>query len=55
MSQNNFSMPKKGLFPKCGVLRGLNSSTYDEYASSQTLVRPCLSKKLLIYASKKLF
>jgi len=37
------------LFPMSGVLRGFPSAAYAMYASTQTLVRPCLSKKPLIY------
>jgi len=32
-----------------GVLRGFPSATYFVYASTKTFVRPCSSKKLLIY------
>ena len=36
-------------FPMSGVLLGFPSATYFVYASTKTLVRPCSSKKLLIY------
>jgi len=36
------------LFSVSGVLRGFPAATYLMYASPQTLVRPCPSKKLLI-------
>ena len=32
-----------------GVLRRFSPAAYVEYASAQTLVRPCSSKKSLIY------
>ncbi len=37
------------LFSMSGVLRGFPSAEYHLYASTKTLVRPCSSKKLLIY------
>ena len=37
------------LFPMSGVLRGFPSAAYAMYASTKTLVRPCSSKKSLIY------
>jgi hypothetical protein len=36
------------LFPPSGVLRGFPAAAYTQYASPQTLVRPCSTKKLLI-------
>jgi len=35
-------------FPLGGVFRGFSAEVYDEYASPQTLVRPCPAKKILI-------
>ena len=40
--------PEMALFSMSIVLRGFTSSTYDQYASSQTLVRPCSTEKLPI-------
>ena len=40
------------LFPVRGVLRGFPSAAYSVYASTETLVRPCSSKKALIYESE---
>jgi hypothetical protein len=37
------------LFPLSGVLRGFTSAKYEKYVSTQTLVRHCSEKKLLIY------
>jgi hypothetical protein len=36
-------------FPLGGVLRGIPAAAYVKYASPQTLVRPCPTKKILIY------
>jgi hypothetical protein len=36
-------------FPLGGVLRRFPAAAYVKYASSQTLVRPCPAKKILIY------
>jgi hypothetical protein len=38
--------------PMSGVLREFPSAAYSEYASTKTLVRPCSSKKFLIYELK---
>ena len=37
------------LFPLSGVLRGFPAAAYRKYASPKTLVRPCSTKKWLIY------
>jgi len=39
------------LFPLSGVLRGFSGCDVQQYVSPQTLVRPCLTKKLLISES----
>jgi hypothetical protein len=40
--------PEMALFSMSGVLRRFPPAVYKIYASAQTLVRPCSSKKLLI-------
>jgi hypothetical protein len=42
-------LPSNASRPMSGVLRGFPSAEYHLYASTKTLVRPCSSKKLLIY------
>jgi len=37
------------IFPMSGVLRGFPPSTYRRMPRAKTLVRPCSSKKYLIY------
>jgi len=43
------------LFPMSGVLRGFSPAAYLKYASAKTLVRPCSSKKFLIYELETYF
>ena len=41
-------------FALYGVLRGFPAATYTEYASPQTLVRPCPTQKIRIYGLETL-